>query len=89
MTETITFHLVAPESEVFAGEVESVTAPGSEGDFGVFKGHAPFMTTLREGTVSVMHGGKRQDFAIHGGFADVTPTQVTVLAEAVEREPAA
>ena len=75
------FSLVAPERELFAGEVDQVDAPGAEGDFGVLAGHAPFMTTLREGVVTVRDGGTVRVFQIQGGFADVTPQGLTILAE--------
>ncbi|MGE5566732.1 MAG: ATP synthase F1 subunit epsilon [Parcubacteria group bacterium] len=75
------FSLVAPERELFAGDVDQVDAPGTEGDFGVLAGHAPFMTALREGRVSIYDGGAVRVFEIHGGFADVTPEGLTILAE--------
>jgi F-type H+-transporting ATPase subunit epsilon len=72
---------VAPERELFAGEVDQVDAPGAEGDFGVLYGHEPFMTTLRAGEVVVRDGAGRRVFTIEGGFADVTPDSFTLLAE--------
>jgi len=76
------FSLVSPERELYAGEVDQVDAPGSEGDFGVLEGHEPFMTTLRSGQVTVtIGGGARRIFDIKGGFADVTPESFTLLAE--------
>ena len=78
---TFHFSLVAPERELFAGEVDQVDAPGAEGDFGVLAGHEPFMTTLRSGEVVVTAGGARRVFSIQGGFADVTPESFTLLAE--------
>jgi F-type H+-transporting ATPase subunit epsilon len=75
------FSLVAPEQELYAGHVDQVNAPGSEGDFGVLPGHAPFMTALKEGEVVVLDGGSRRVFHIQGGFADVTPQGLTILAE--------
>lgn len=77
------FSLVAPEREVFSGEVDQVDASGVEGDFGVLPGHAPFMTALREGPVVVHDGGAKRVFDVRGGFADVTPAGLTILAEAV------
>ena len=83
------FSLVSPERELFSGEVDQVDAPGTEGDFGVLAGHAPFMTTLKEGPLKVFADGKVRTFEIRGGFADVTPEGLTVLAEhAVETEAA-
>jgi F-type H+-transporting ATPase subunit epsilon len=75
------FSLVAPERELYAGEVDQVDAPGAEGDFGVLSGHEPFMTTLRPGEVVVRDGAARRVFTIQGGFADVTPDGFTILAE--------
>ncbi len=75
------FSLVAPERELFAGEVDSVDAPGAEGDFGVMAGHEPFMTTLRAGVVTVKSGSSVTVYEIQGGFADVTQTSFTLLAE--------
>lgn len=84
------FSLVAPERQLFSGDVDQVDAPGAEGDFGVLAGHAPFMTTLREGTVTITDGGARRAFTIQGGFADVTGEGLTILAEqAVEAEVSA
>jgi F-type H+-transporting ATPase subunit epsilon len=81
MAGTLNFSLVAPEREVFAGLVDQVDAPGVEGDFGVLADHAPFMTALREGAVTVINGGTRRAFTVKGGFADVTPAGLTILAE--------
>ena len=75
------FSLVSPERELYAGDVDQVDAPGTEGDFGVLAGHAPFMTTLKEGQVRVHLGGKVRVFEVRGGFADVTSEGLTVLAE--------
>lgn len=81
MAGTFHFSLVSPERELYSGEVNQVDAPGSEGDFGVLPGHAPFMTALREGEVTVFEGADRRVFTIKGGFADVTPDGLTILAE--------
>ena len=81
MAGKLQFSLVAPEREVFNGLVDQVDAPGVEGDFGVLPEHAPFMTALREGTVTVFDGAARRVFEVHGGFADVTPAGLTILAE--------
>jgi F-type H+-transporting ATPase subunit epsilon len=75
------FSLVSPQREPFAGDVDQVDAPGSEGDFGVLFGHAPFMTTLKEGRVKVYDDGATRVFEVRGGFADVTPEGFTILAE--------
>jgi F-type H+-transporting ATPase subunit epsilon len=81
------FALVSPERELFNDEVDQVDAPGSEGDFGVLEGHAPFMTTLREGRIKVYKEGAVLAFEVHGGFADVTPEGLTILAEKADPVP--
>lgn len=76
------FELVSPERLLFTGEVESVIVPGSEGELTVLKDHAPLMTTLKPGIVTVNEtGGKSQRLFVRGGFADVAPTGLTILAE--------
>ena len=88
MAEKLHFSLVSPEREVYAGEVDQVDAPGSEGDFGVLAGHAPFMTALREGFVTVHEGEHLHRFEVQGGFADVSPAGLTILAARVrDAEP--
>ena len=84
MAGKLHFSLVSPERELFAGEVEQVDAPGSEGDFGVLAGHAPFMTTLKEGRVKAYDEGEVKVFEVRGGFADVSAEGLTILAEHAE-----
>ena len=82
MTDKLHFSLVSPAREVFSGEVDHVIAPGSEGEFGVLVNHAPFMTTLRNGVVRVLEGEQTvMRIFVRGGFADVTPEGLTILAE--------
>lgn len=81
MASKLSFSLVSPEREVFNGLVDQVDAPGVEGDFGVLPDHAPFMTALREGPVTVFDGGSRRVFTVRGGFADVNAEGLTILAE--------
>ena len=80
---------MSPEREVFSGLVDQVDAPGVEGDFGVLADHAPFMTALREGPVVVHIGSNRRPFTLKGGFADVTPAGLTILAEEAAETTAA
>jgi F-type H+-transporting ATPase subunit epsilon len=87
MAEKLQFSLVSPERELFAGPVDQVDAPGSEGDFGVLAGHAPFMTALKEGHVRVHNEGRITTFEVRGGFADVTPEGLTILAEHAVEAP--
>ena len=81
MADKLHFSLVSPERELFSGLVDQVDAPGSEGDFGVLAGHAPFMTTLKEGPVTLHIDGALKVFDVRGGCADVTSEGLTVLAE--------
>jgi F-type H+-transporting ATPase subunit epsilon len=81
MAETLHFSLVSPERELFSGAVSQVDAPGSEGEFGVLPKHAPFMTTLKPGVVRIYEDGQVTAVFVRGGFADVTPQGLTILAE--------
>jgi F-type H+-transporting ATPase subunit epsilon len=81
MAGKLSFSLVSPERELFSGEVDQVDAPGSEGDFGVLAGHAPFMTTLKEGRVKAYDEGDTLVFEVRGGFADVNAEGLIILAE--------
>ncbi|HVZ53592.1 MAG TPA: F0F1 ATP synthase subunit epsilon [Pseudolabrys sp.] len=78
------FELVSPEKLVFSGEVEQVDVPGAEGDFGVLAGHAPMVTTLRPGILTVKAGGSEQKIVVLGGFAEVSAQGLTVLADLAE-----
>ena len=81
---TLQFELVSPEKLLFSGEVEQVDVPGAEGDFGVLAGHAPFVTTLRPGILTV-HGARgEQKVVVLGGFAEVSAEGLTVLADVAE-----
>ncbi|MFN3608023.1 MAG: F0F1 ATP synthase subunit epsilon [Hyphomonas sp.] len=82
MADKLHFSLVSPARELFSGAVDHVIAPGTEGEFGVLVNHAPFMTTLKNGVVRVLEGDVvRHRFYVRGGFADVTPAGLTILAE--------
>lgn len=81
MTNRIAFDLVSPEKLLFSDACEMVVAPGEEGDFGVLPGHAPFMTTLRMGEITIYEGGQpKHVLFVSGGFAEATPEQFTILA---------
>jgi F-type H+-transporting ATPase subunit epsilon len=75
------FDLVAPERLLFAGEVEQVDLPGSEGDMGVLAFHAPLVTALRPGIITVFREGGNLRIVVNGGFAEVGPAGLTVLAD--------
>ena len=83
MDGKLQFDLVSPERLVISERVDSVTVPGVEGDFGVLPNHSPVMAMIREGEIVVENDGVQRSFALAGGFADVTPEGVTVLAEAI------
>jgi F-type H+-transporting ATPase subunit epsilon len=84
---TFHFDLVSPEKLLFAGEVNQVDLPGAEGDFGVLAGHAPLVSTLRPGILVIRDERGELPVVINGGFAEVGPTGLTVLADmAVPRE---
>lgn len=78
------FELVSPEKLVFSGEVTQVDLPGAEGDFGVMEGHAPLVTTLRPGIMTVYVGGNAQKIVVLGGFAEVSDKGLTVLADTAD-----
>jgi F-type H+-transporting ATPase subunit epsilon len=78
---TFKFELVSPERVLMSEDVEQVVLPGSEGDFAVLVGHAPFVTTLRPGVLEVTTSSGRKRVLVKGGFAEVDPARLTVLAE--------
>jgi len=75
------FEFVSPESVLFSGDVDQVDLPGSEGDLGILPGHAPLVTTLRPGIVTIIREGVREPVVVIGGFAEVGPGGLTVLAD--------
>ena len=79
---TFQFNLVSPEKLLFNGQVDQVDVPGAEGDFGVLAGHAPFVTTMRPGILTVHREGGALRVAVSGGFAEVSDAGLTVLADA-------
>ena len=80
------FELVTPARLVRSDDVFMVVVPGAEGEFGVLEGHAPFMSTVRDGALKVYktEGGQPEEIMVQGGFAEVSATGLTVLAEHVE-----
>ena len=82
---TFHFDLVSPEKLLFSGEVDQVDVPGTEGDFGVLAGHAPTVSALRPGIMTVFVGGNAQRMVVLGGFAEVSADgKLTVLADLAE-----
>jgi F-type H+-transporting ATPase subunit epsilon len=82
---TIKLDIVTAERSVFSEDVEMVIAPGVEGQLGILPYHAPLMTTLMPGELIVKKGGSEFCLAISGGFLEVRPDRVIVLADSAER----
>ncbi|MCU0831997.1 MAG: F0F1 ATP synthase subunit epsilon [Rhizobiaceae bacterium] len=78
---TFAFELVSPERLLLSGEATEVSIPGTDGYFTVMANHAPFMSTIKPGIISVKQASGEQSFVVLGGFADVTPAGCTILAE--------
>jgi F-type H+-transporting ATPase subunit epsilon len=78
---TFHFNLVAPDKLLFSGDVDQVDVPGIDGDFGVLAEHAPLVALLRPGLLTVMVGSDTQRIVIFGGFAEISPQGLTVLAD--------
>jgi len=81
---SITLNIVTPDQS-FAHEVDEVSLPGSEGDFGVLPGHTPFFTALRTGQMWYRKGAEKHYLAVSVGFVEVLPAKVTVIAQVAER----
>ena len=80
MTQAFSFELVSPEKLIFSGEALSVLVPGAEGDFEVLANHAPAMSSLRPGVLTVTDSSGKKGYFVDGGFADVNSKGLTVLA---------
>ncbi len=76
--------IVSQDRTVFEGEVDIVVAPGTDGEMGILPHHSPLLTTLQHGVLKVRQGANEQMFAISGGFMEVRPDIVTILADAAE-----
>lgn len=81
MADTMTFDLVSPERRLVSGEAKSVQIPGADGDLTAMPDHAPTITTLRPGILTVELTDGVQEFAVTGGFAEITSGATSVLAE--------
>jgi len=87
MADLLHFEFVSPERVLFSGDVDQVDLPGIEGDMGILAGHTPLVTVLRPGIVTITRGAAREAVVVTGGFAEVGPGGLTVLAErAMARE---
>ena len=81
---TIRCEIVSQDRTVFQGDVDIVVLPGSAGEMGILPHHAPVLTTLKYGVIKIRRNNKEELFAVAGGVAEVQPTIVTILADAVE-----
>ncbi|WDI32868.1 F0F1 ATP synthase subunit epsilon [Hyphococcus flavus] len=81
MADKLHFNLVSPEKELMSADVDQVDIPGTEGWIGVLPNHSPLMTTLAPGMVRVKTGSDEQRIFVRGGFAEISPAGLTVLAE--------
>ena len=85
MADELTLEIVTPERVVFNGVVEEVTIPGTEGEFGVLRGHASLLSSVDVGELSFVRDHKKTRFAVNTGYVEVTASKVTVLVETAER----
>jgi len=85
MARELTLEIVTPEKIAFKGVVEEVTIPGTEGEFGVLKGHASLLSSVDVGKLSYTKNHKKTYYAVNTGYAEVTASKVTVLVETAER----
>ena len=82
MDTRINFDFVSPEELIVSSEVDMVLIPAKEGDAGILPNHAPYMTVLRQGIVEVTFDKDNiKSYLVEGGFADITPDKITILAE--------
>lgn len=81
MAGTFKIELVSPERVLLSGEATEVLVPGMEGDFTVLEGHAPLISALKPGVIEIRQPSGQRRIYVRGGFAEVEPTQLTVLAQ--------
>jgi len=82
---TLVLDIVKPEGRVLSEQVEECVVPGAEGYFGILAGHTPFIAQLGVGEVMYRQGSERRYLVVDGGFCEVRPHSVTILAERAER----
>lgn len=85
MEDKLRLEIVTPYGLVFSDDVDEFTATGSEGEFGVLPGHAPFLTALKTGMLTYKKGAEMGYFFVSGGYAEVGPDKTTILADSSER----
>jgi F-type H+-transporting ATPase subunit epsilon len=85
MADELMLEIVTPEKMAFSGNVEDVTIPGTEGEFGVLRGHEAFLSSVDIGQLVFTKNNKKTHYAVNTGYAEVTANKVTVLIETAER----
>jgi len=85
MADELMLEIVTPEKMAFSGKVEDVTIPGTEGEFGVLRGHAALLSSVDIGELNFTKDGKKTHYALNTGYAEVTGDKVTILVETAER----
>jgi F-type H+-transporting ATPase subunit epsilon len=85
MADELTLEIVTPEKMAFSGKIEEVTIPGSEGEFGVLRGHAALLSSIDVGELNFTKDGKKTYYAVNTGYTEVTAGKVTILVETAER----
>ncbi|HDQ04597.1 MAG TPA: F0F1 ATP synthase subunit epsilon [Deltaproteobacteria bacterium] len=86
MADELMLEIVTPEKMAFSGNVEEVTIPGTEGEFGVLRGHEAFLSSVDIGQLNFIRNNKRIYYAVNNGYAEVTANKVTLLIETAERD---
>ena len=85
MAEKISLEVVTPKGAIVSEEVDIVTAPGFAGEFGVLANHAPFLSTIKIGTLHYKKDGTEEELMVSGGFCEVSNNKITFLVESAER----
>ena len=85
MADELMLEIVTPEKMTFSGKVEEVTIPGAEGEFGVLRGHEPFLSSVDIGELNFIKDSKKTHYSVNTGYAEVTANKVTILIETAER----
>ncbi|HFQ80432.1 MAG TPA: F0F1 ATP synthase subunit epsilon [Desulfobacterales bacterium] len=85
MAEKIQLEIVTPTGAVVSEAVDIVTAPGTDGDFGVLAGHAPLLSTIKIGNLEYKNDNQTQTIMVNGGFCEVSNNKITFLVESAER----
>jgi F-type H+-transporting ATPase subunit epsilon len=85
MAEKISLEVVTPKGAVVSEEVDVVTAPGFAGEFGVLANHAPFLSTIKIGTLTYKQGNSAEEMMVSGGFCEVSHNKISFLVESAER----